>query len=130
QANRIMSALPFVELATVLFIALVVGLYFRAVGAPLVVLAAAAIAYLIATHVLAWLGQRVGIAVPSELGPLIVVLLLGVVTDYAIFFLSGMRYRLTEVRSAPEAARGTVAEFAPIIITAGLIVSAATAALL
>ncbi len=114
QANRITAALPFVELATVLFIALVVGLYFRAIGAPLVVLAAAAIGYLIATHLLAWLGQRARIAVPAEMEPLIVVLLLGVVTDYAIFFLSGMRYRLTEVRSAAEAARGTVTEFAPI----------------
>ncbi len=130
QANRITAALPFVELATVLFIALVVGLYFRAIGAPLVVLAAAAIGYLIATHLLAWLGQRARIAVPAEMEPLIVVLLLGVVTDYAIFFLSGMRYRLTEVRSAAEAARGTVTEFAPIIVTAGLIVTAATAALL
>jgi putative drug exporter of the RND superfamily len=130
QANRITTALPFVELGTVLFIAFVVGLYFRAVGAPLVVLVAAAIGYLIATHLLAWLGQRAGIAVPSEMEPLIVVLLLGVVTDYSIFFLSGMRYRLTEVRSAAEAARGTVAEFSPIIVTAGLIVAAATAALL
>src|SRR5207247_696737 len=60
----------------------------------------------------------------------IVVLLLGVVTDYSIFFLSGMRHRLADVRSAPEAARGTVAEFAPIIVTAGLIVSAATGALI
>jgi RND superfamily putative drug exporter len=130
QADRINSALPFVELATVLFIALVVGLYFRAVGAPPVVLAAAAIGYLIATHLLAWLGRRAGVAVPSEVQPLVVVLLLGVVTDYSIFFLSGMRYRLSEVRSAAEAARGTVAEFSPIIVTAGLIVCAATAALL
>jgi len=129
QADRINSALPFVELATVLFIVLVVGLYFRAIGAPLVVLAAASIAYLVATHLLAWLGERAGIDVPSELEPLIVVLLLGVVTDYAIFFLSGTRHRLAEVRSAPEAVRGTVAEFAPIILTAGLIVSAATGTL-
>jgi RND superfamily putative drug exporter len=58
-----------------------------------------------------------------------VVLLLGIVTDYSIFFLSGMRTRLAEGRPAVEAAKAATGELARIILTAGMVVAAATAAL-
>jgi putative drug exporter of the RND superfamily len=59
----------------------------------------------------------------------LVVLLLGVTTDYAVFFLDGMRARLAEGVPRVPAARLATAEFSPIIATAGLIVAAATASL-
>jgi RND superfamily putative drug exporter len=59
----------------------------------------------------------------------LVVLLLGVTTDYSVFFLDGMRARLAEGVPRVQAARLATAEFAPIIAAAGLIVSAATASL-
>jgi putative drug exporter of the RND superfamily len=130
QANRIGTKLPLVELATVILVALVVGLHFRSFLAPIATLAAAGLAYLVAIRVLAFAGERAGISVPAEMEPLVVVLLLGIVTDYSIFFLSGMRHRLASGDSRLEGARTTTAEFMPIILTAGLIVAAATFSLL
>jgi putative drug exporter of the RND superfamily len=51
------------------------------------------------------------------------------VTDYTIFFLSGMRRRLRLGEERIPAARATVVEVAPIVFTAGLIVAAGTGAL-
>ncbi len=45
---------------------------------------AIAISYLVAVRVVAWAGQRFGVSVPSEVQPVIVVLLFGILTDYAI----------------------------------------------
>ena len=77
------------------------GLAFRSIGAPLVALAAPGIAYTIAMRVLPWLGERANVTVPKEIEPVVVVLLLGLVTDYSIFFLSETRRRLQRGRRAP-----------------------------
>jgi RND superfamily putative drug exporter len=130
QNGIIQHYLGWVELFTVLVIALIVGVRFRAVGAPLVSLACAGTAYLLSTRIVAWAAERMGASLPADVGPLLVVLLLGVTTDYSVFFLSGMQARLAEgVRKVP-AARQATAEFAPIILAAGLIVAASTASLL
>ena len=60
QYEEIQDALPLVEAASVALILLIVGLAFRSLGAPLVTLFTAAIAYLIAIRVLPWLGERSG----------------------------------------------------------------------
>lgn len=130
QSDIIFNRLPWVEVATVLLIALIVGLTFQAVGAPLATLFTAGVAYMVAIRVVAWAGQRFDIAIPADLEPVIVVLLLGIVTDYSVFYLSGMRLRLRAGYPRIEAARRTTAEFSPIIFTAGLLVTAGTAALL
>jgi RND superfamily putative drug exporter len=130
QNDIILNRLPLVEVATVILIALIVGLTFRAVGAPLATLFTAGLAYLIAIRAVAWTGQRLNISVPADLEPVIVVLLLGVVTDYAVFFLTGMRVRLMAGDRRVDAAKRTTGEFSPIIFTAGLLVTAGTAALL
>ncbi len=57
-------------------------------------LATAGLAYVIAVRVLAWTGERAGVSVPSEIEPVLTVLLLGVVTDYTVFFMSETRQRL------------------------------------
>jgi RND superfamily putative drug exporter len=129
QFHKIEQALPVIEAASVVLIALIVALAFRSIGAPLVALAAAGIAYTIAMRVLPWLGERADLTVPKEIEPVIVVLLLGLVTDYSIFFLSATRDRLRAGDERLPAARGAIAEVAPIVVTAGLIVAAGTAAL-
>jgi putative drug exporter of the RND superfamily len=123
QGEIILRYLPWVELATVLAIGLIVGLYFRSAGAPLATLACAAVAYLVATRADGWAAQRFGFDVPPDLEPVLVVLLLGVTTDYAVFYLSGMRTRLLAGAAKAAAARRTTAEFTPIILTAGLVVA-------
>jgi putative drug exporter of the RND superfamily len=94
QFEEIEDALPWVELGTVLAIALVVGLTFRSVGAPLLTLAASAIAFLVAGGLIPWTAEQLGAAIPQEVEPLVVALTLGVVTDYTIFFLAACRREL------------------------------------
>ena len=114
-----------------LAIALVVGLTFRSLGAPLLTLAASGLAFLVAAGVIPWTVERLGASIPEEVEPLVVALTLGIVTDYTIFFLSAGRReacpRHPEARGGR--ARACLA-VAPIVATAGLIVVAGSAALL
>ncbi|MGH3151726.1 MAG: MMPL family transporter [Streptosporangiaceae bacterium] len=129
QSQIVSRDLWWVELFTVLAIAVIVGLRFRSVGAPLAALACAATAYVLAVRIVAWTAQRMGVSLPPDLEPVLVVLLLGVSTDYTVFFLDGMRSRLAQGLPRLRAARLATAEYSPIIVVAGLIVAAATASL-
>src|SRR5262245_30445753 len=130
QYHEIEKALPIVEAGTVLVILLVVGLTVQAFGAPLVTLFTAAISFLIARGIIPWAGSRIGVEIPQEVEPLVVALTLGIVTDYAVFYLSGMRRSLLEGLSSTDSARAATIRVTPIVATAGLIVVAGTAALL
>jgi putative drug exporter of the RND superfamily len=129
QYEEIQSALPLVEAASVALVFVIVGLAFRSFGAPLVTLFAAAIAFLLAIRVLPWVGERSGATVPAEVEPIIVVLLLGLVTDYSVFFLSEGRRRLRQGQTRLEAARAATRKTVPIVFPARLIVAAGTGAL-
>src|SRR4029077_12936768 len=61
QSQIIKNHISWVELFTVLAIALILGLRFRSVGTPLAALACAGTAYVLAVRGVAWAGQRVGI---------------------------------------------------------------------
>lgn len=130
QGRLIRSALPLVEAATVVLILLVIGLTYRALVAPLLTLLAVGVSFVVSVGALAAIGGRLGIAVASELEPIVLVLLLGIVTDYSIFYLSGVRHRLQAGEPRLAAAEATAARFSPIVLTAGLIVAAGTASLL
>jgi putative drug exporter of the RND superfamily len=130
QFAEIEHALPLIEAASVVLIALIMAIAFRSLGAPLVALGTAGIAYALTARILPWLGERADVTVPKEVEPVVVVLLLGLVTDYSIFFMSETRRRLVAGEQRLPAARGAVAEVAPIVLTAGLIVAAGTAALI
>ena len=126
QSQIIGKYLEWVELLTIVAIALIVGLRFRSIGAPLATLTCAAAAYVVAVRIVAWLADRMGVTLPPDLDPVLVVLLLGVTTDYTVFFLDGMRARLAGGEPRVRAARLATAEFAPIIVAAGVIVAAAS----
>ena len=130
EFDEIDAALPYVELASIVLIAVLLGLTFRSVGAPLLALVAAGVAYGVSIRVIAWVGGVSGIGIPQEVEPLMVVLLLGIVTDYAIFFLAGVRRRLEAGEPRHEAVLRASVEVLPIVITAGLIVVCGAAALL
>jgi RND superfamily putative drug exporter len=130
QYNAIRDAMPFVAGATVLLIAIMLGFNFRAPGAPLLALVAGGIGYLIDVRVLGWVSETAGIAIPSEIEPLLVVLLLGITTDYAVFYLAGQRRRLQAGEEPVAAARNTAAVLFPTIFVAGLTVAATAAAIL
>jgi RND superfamily putative drug exporter len=129
EFDEINKALPLVEAATVALIAVILLLVFRSVGAPLVVLGSAGISYLISIRVLTWLADRMGTEVPREIQPVLVALLLGLTTDYAVFFLSGARERLVEGDRRVDAVQRATATVLPIVVTAGLIVAVGSASL-
>lgn len=124
QSDEIDQNLQWVELATVLLVAAVLGVYLKSLLAPLVNLAAAGIAYLISIGVVSWLAQTQGLQLQNQVEPIMVVLLLGVVTDYSVFLLSGMRGRVRAGEDPKAAARHATAQVLPIIVTAALIVAA------
>ncbi|PZS20737.1 MAG: hypothetical protein DLM60_08335 [Pseudonocardiales bacterium] len=73
QARTILyRSLPLVEAATLAAIALIVGLTFRSVVAPLVTLVTAAIGYLIADRVIGWLAAVAELTVPVEIEPILI----------------------------------------------------------
>ncbi len=129
QGIIISRYLPWVELATVLAIAVITGGYFRSFGAPAATLLCASTGYLIATRVAALAARAMHATLPPDVQPVLVVLLLGVSTDYTVFFMSGMRSRLLAGLPRLRAARIITAEYAPIIFAAGLLVAAGTASL-
>lgn len=128
--KEIENGLPWVTVATVLVVFAILALNFRSFGAPLVTLLAAGVAYLVSIRLAPWVGEQAGVAVPSDVEPIMVVLLLGVVTDYSVFFLAGMRRRLLAGERRADAALGAAEHNLPIVVTAGLIVACGAAALL
>ncbi len=130
QSRIISGHLPLVELLTVLIVIVAVGLHYRAPLAPAITVAAIAVTYLLAVRLVAWAGERFGVSVPAEVQPVIVVLLFGVLTDYAIFFLSRHRLRLAEGAAPLDAARRAAGELVGTVLAAGITVSAASGALI
>ncbi len=128
--RQIEKGLPWVTFATVALIALVLGIHFRSPVAPLMTLLSAGVAYLVAMRSVAYIGEWLDVSIPREAEPILIVLLLGVVTDYAVFFLHGLRERLDAGESRLEAAESATAEYLPIVVTAGLIVAGGTASLM
>src|SRR5215203_2834241 len=122
--------LLWVELATVLLVVIILALYFRSVGIPLLGLGTVAIAYQVADHVLGWASERYSISIPREVDPVIVALLFGVLTDYLVFFVSDYRRHLREGLSSCEAVTAVTRELLPVISTAALMIAGATLTLL
>jgi RND superfamily putative drug exporter len=130
QWDEIDKALPWMEAATILTILVIVAVYFRSVGAPLVTLATAGLGYVVAIRALGWMGERTGDGVPNEIEPVLVVLLLGLVTDYTVFFMAETRRRLRDGATRLEAARWATARVAPLVFAAGTLVIAGALSLL
>ncbi len=129
EFDEIERALPRLEIATVALISLVLLIAFRGIGAPLVTLAAATLSYLISVRVLTSASDRLGVEIPQEVEPVLVALLLGLATDYAVFFLSAARRRLEAGEQRVTAAERTAAAVTPIVLVAGLVVTLGSASL-
>lgn len=129
QANLVNQWLPWVEIGAVVGIALIVGLNFGSVVAPLITLLAAGVGYLITEHVLGEFEMLVNLALPGQLEPVVVALLLGITTDYSIFFMSGVRWHLAGGTPGPRATIAAVREYLPIVFVAGITVGVSVAVL-
>jgi RND superfamily putative drug exporter len=130
QGRLVNSSLPVLEVVTTAAALLIVALAFRSLVAPVVTLGVAGAAVLLTLHIGGATAARMGIVVPAETQPLLVALLLGVVTDYVIFYLSAMRVELASGAGRLEAAERATARFTPIIATAGATAAAGTGALI
>ena len=129
EGTIVEDALPYVEAATILMVALIVGLKFRSLGAPALTLATVGIAYLMALRATERLSEATGVAVPDILKPLMVALVLGIVTDYTIFYASTMRSLVLEGMPRLPAARAATAQITPIVVAGGAILAASLASL-
>jgi len=98
--------------------------------APFLALVAAGLSFIVTIHLSEILGSILGVATPAELEPLLVALLLGVVTDYTIFYVMALQSRLLDAPHWRDAVVGAVAADTPIVAVAGVTVAAGTAALL
>jgi RND superfamily putative drug exporter len=97
--------LSLVTVVTTLAIFLVVALTYRSLVAPLIPLSSIGLATFLTLRILGWIASERGINIPSQIEPIIVVLLFGVGTDYALFLLSRTRQALEEGTGRIEAAR-------------------------
>ncbi|GAA3232966.1 MMPL family transporter [Dactylosporangium siamense] len=130
QTRLVLSSLPRLELITVIAVFLIIAFVFRSFVTPVLALAVAGVAIILTLHLGGALADRLGVPVPQETQPLLVALLLGVVTDYVVFYFAGVRTQLAEGASRLDAARQATARFTPIVATAGATAAAGTAALL
>ena len=129
QSQAILDSLPAITAGTLLLILLVVGIWQRSVLAPVVTLVAAGSAYVVAIGIVAWFGRATGQVLAQEVEPLILVLVLGIVTDYCVFLLARTRSGIADGLAPRPAVRLATAVTAPTILTAGLIVAGGTASL-
>jgi putative drug exporter of the RND superfamily len=130
QFDLLQGRLRWVEAATVALIVLIVGITLRAVLAPLLTVLTAGLAFLVSQHLLGWLEANSTLTMPNELTGVTAALMLGIVTDYTVFYYTGTRDLLREGVPAREAVRRATVLNTPIVVTAGVVVSLGVASLL
>lgn len=127
ESNVLSTSLTTVELVAILLVLAIMVLAFRSVLAPVITLVSAGVAYFISQRLLALATAHLGIKVPTELSPVIVVLLLGIMTDYVVFFLSEFRDELRDGRDSRTGTVRAAAQVAPIVLAAGFTVATGVA---
>ena len=131
QSDILYDHLLLLEVLTLAVVIGIVALKFRSFIAPLVALLTAALSYFLAVRVTDFVGAQVQQGgAPDELKPLVLALVLGIVTDYAIFYLSSMRTGLEEGLDRLTAARASAAQTGRIVLVAGIAVAGGCAAML
>ena len=115
---------------TLLFVAVVLFVVYRAALAPLITLVPAALAVIISGRLIAELMGLAGIAVPPSSQPLLIVLLLGAGTDYGLFLCFRFREELARGSDRHLALVTAVARVGQALTFSGLIVAAALLTLL
>ena len=128
--NAIQANLGLVTVATALAIFLIVAFTYRSPVAPLVPLASIGLATFLTLRILGWVAVNQGVDVPTQVEPIIVVLLFGVGTDYALFLLSRTRQALWEGADSVESARLAVERVGGVLLSSAAVLVAAFALLI
>jgi RND superfamily putative drug exporter len=130
QYDLLAGRIHWTEGATVLLIVLIVGIALRAVLAPILTVLSAGLAFLISQHLLGWLEAKSNLTMPNELQGVAVALMLGIVTDYSVFYLTSARAALRDGVKTRDAVRHSTVNNTPIVVTAGAVVSFGVASLM
>ena len=130
QSNYLSARLPLFEVASLLLILTIVAIAFRSLLAPLAVVGIAAVGYLVYNPLLGRVAAALGFAVPDQLEPVLLALLLGVVTDYCVLFFSAFRDELKHDQGSVPAARAALKRDGTVVLVAGLTVAGGTISLL
>ncbi|CAN5840404.1 MMPL family transporter [soil metagenome] len=119
------ESLWLVTVVTTLASFLIVALTYRSLVAPLIPLCSIGLATFLTLRVLGWIAFEWEINIPSQIEPIIVVLLFGVGTDYALFLLSRTRQALEGGAGRLEAARFGVEKMGGVLLSSAAILIAA-----
>ena len=130
QFDLLSGRLHWTEGATIALIVLIVGIALRAVLAPILTVLSAGVAFLISQHLLGWLQANSSLTMPNELQGVAVALMLGIVTDYSVFYFTSAREALRDGLPTREAVRSSTILNTPIVFTAGAVVSFGVASLM
>ncbi|WP_226913663.1 MMPL family transporter [Gephyromycinifex aptenodytis] len=119
------------EILTLVAIFVLVGLAFRSLFVPFLALCASGVAVIVTMWLVTALADVLGVTAPAELQPVLVALLLGVVTDYTIFYVTGLSAVIGRgVEDKRTGVTAAVSTYTPIIVAAGVTVAAGTLSLL
>ena len=118
-----------VTAATALVIFTILALTYRSPVAPLVPLASIGLATFLTLRLVAYFALDSGTPIPAQVEPVIVVLLFGVGTDYALFLLFRTRQALRGGASRAEAARLGVEQAGGVVVFSAAVLVAAFAVL-
>ena len=129
NTDAIKRNLWLVTITTGAVIFLIVALAYRSPVAPLIPLASISLAIFLTLRILAWIASEQGTEIPSQVEPVIVVLLFGVGTDYTLFLLSRTRQALREGVGCFEAARLGVEKVGGVLLSSAVVLIAAFALL-
>ncbi len=127
--DTIQESLWLVTVATGTVIFLIVAFTYRSPLAPLIPLVSISLAIFLTLRILARVASEQGTEIPSQVEPVIVVLLFGVGTDYVLFLLSRTRQALREGANRFEAARLGVEKVGGVLLSSAVVLIAAFALL-
>lgn len=125
SADAIRENLPKVTLATLAVIFLILAFTYRSPVTPLIPLASIGLAVFLTLRLIAYFAERLDVQIPSQVEPVIVVLLFGVGTDYSLFVLSRTRQALASGEGRLEAARSGVARAGAVVVSSAAVLIAA-----
>ncbi len=121
----IVDNLWLVTLATAAAIYLIVAFTYRSPVTPLVPLVGVGLSIFLTLRILARIASETGTELPSQVEPIITVLLFGVGTDYTLFLLSRTRQALAGGANRLEAARLGVERVGGVLLSSAMVLIAA-----